>query len=109
MADRVTQAKLARGGFIEPGRHATGEPCLHLLVRSAKNRQWIARVTFHGRRFDVSIGPERLYSLVEARELCRKIARAARDGEDPRLVLCKTSDQPPTFNLRGGRRARLDR
>lgn len=45
---RVEKAK-------EPGRYADGD-CLFLVVTKTGSKQWVARVTIHGRQTDLGLG-----------------------------------------------------
>ena len=94
MATRLTNSRAAK--LTKPGRYGSGEPCLYLHMRGPASRQWVARVRFQSRRFDIHLGPFPLYSVHEAVELTRRIRRAAQEGQDPRFVL-REVDKAPTF------------
>ena len=56
----------------KPGRYFDAGNNLHLLVRSGQagpKKYWIARVTFKGKRKDLSLGIFPTVSLAEARNL----------------------------------------
>ena len=74
----------ARGvvGLKAPGRYFDGDG-LHLFIDSAGRRYWVVRYKKAGRVRDMSLGPERLMSLAEARKAAFKAMQDLRDGADP--------------------------
>ncbi|MDF0602997.1 tyrosine-type recombinase/integrase [Psychromarinibacter sp. C21-152] len=66
-----------------PGRYADGN-CLFLVVSPSGAKQWVARLTIHGKQTDLGLGGHTYTSLEEAREECAKLRKVARNGGDPR-------------------------
>ena len=62
--------------------------------RGLTTRYWIAKVTFHGKRFEIGLGNLNEVSLAEARAQNEALRVKARQGIDPRR---KTGDAVPTF------------
>lgn len=58
---------------------------LHFIKRPKGACYWKLRLTVHGRRRDMGLGPYPDISLAEAREMARVARKQARDGEDPIL------------------------
>ena len=77
-----------------PGRYADGGG-LYLYVRHNGKAQWVQRITIHGRRRDLGLGPYPLVSLADARNAALDNRRIVRAGGDPTLETAwKTG---PTF------------
>ena len=81
-----------------PGRYADRNT-LYLNIAPGGSKQWVQRLTIHGKRHDMGLGGYPLVSLAEAREaafLNRKVARA---GGDPLAEKrkAKLRDAMPTF------------
>ena len=66
----------------QPGRYADGDG-LYLLVDSKQRRYWQLRYMITGRRRDMAIGPERNFSLAQAREAAMKLRLKLMQGVDP--------------------------
>ncbi len=79
---KLTVAKINK--LNEPGRYADGN-CLFLVVTKSGAKQWVARLTIHGRQTDLGLGGYSYTSLDEAREESAKLRKIARNGGDPRL------------------------
>ena len=77
-----------------PGRHADGNG-LYLYVRANGKGQWVQRITIHGRRRDLGLGPYPLVSLADARDAALDNRRTVRDGGDPTLEAARKTG--PTF------------
>ncbi len=77
-----------------PGRHADGNG-LYLYVRPSGKGQWVQRITIHGRRRDLGLGPYPLVSLADARDAALDNRRTVRDGGDPTLDAAQKTG--PTF------------
>ena len=77
----LTVAKVDRAK--EPGRYADGG-CLFLVVTKTGSKQWVARITIHGRQTDLGLGGASYVSLEEARDEALRLRKIARSGEDPR-------------------------
>lgn len=78
---RLTVAKASR--MTEPGRYADGG-CLYLVVTPSGAKQWVARLTIHGRQTDLGLGGASYVTLAEAREEAARLRKVARTGGDPR-------------------------
>jgi len=66
----------------QPGRYAAGDG-LYLFVDSKQRRYWQLRYMIGGRRHDMAIGPERHFSLGQAREAAMKLRLTLIQGLDP--------------------------
>ena len=66
-----------------PGNYVDGNG-LMLRVRKSGTRQWIQRLTIHGRRVDLGLGSADLVKLADARRLAADNRAIARTGGDPR-------------------------
>lgn len=66
----------------KPGRHADGGG-LYLEVDLNGARRWVLRTVVRGRRKDIGLGGCSYVTLVEARDLARRLRRVARAGGDP--------------------------
>ena len=78
---RLTVARIKK--LRRPGRYSDGH-CLFLRVAPGGSRQWVQRLTVHGKRRDIGLGSAELVTLTEARIRAfdnRKLARV--DGGDP--------------------------
>ena len=73
----------ARVRTAPPGSHTDGNG-LMLRVRTSGSRQWIQRITIHGRRVDLGLGGAELVSLADARRVAAENRAIARTGGDPR-------------------------
>ena len=67
----------------KPGRYADGG-CLYLVVTKTGSKQWVARVTIHGRQTDLGLGGASYVTLDAARMESMRLRRIARAGDDPR-------------------------
>lgn len=65
-----------------PGKHPDGGG-LWLYKRASDGGSWFVRMTIHGRRREMGIGPIAHVSLKEARELAAEARSAVRKGMDP--------------------------
>ena len=63
---------------------------LMLRVKANGTRQWIQRLTIHGRRVDLGLGSAELVSLADARRAAADNRAIARTGGDPRRVRVPT-------------------
>lgn len=79
---RLTVARASR--LTAPGRYADGG-CLYLVVTPTGARQWVARLTIHGRQTDLGLGGLSYVTLAEAREEAARLRKVARQGGDPRV------------------------
>ena len=66
-----------------PGSYTDGNG-LMLRVRKSGSRQWIQRLTIHGRRVDLGLGSADLVRLADARRVAADNRAVARTGGDPR-------------------------
>src|SRR5437879_13363886 len=72
----------------EPGRYGDGGN-LYLDVRENGSKNWVLRVTIHGKRHDLGLGSARLIhgrqavTLAEAGEKAFELRKLARAGGDP--------------------------
>ena len=66
-----------------PGNYVDGNG-LMLRVRKSGSRQWIQRLTIHGRRVDLGLGSADLVKLADARKVAADNRAIARTGGDPR-------------------------
>ena len=87
---QLTDLMCRRAG---PGRHPDGG-CLYLYVRPSGSRSWVLRITIHGHRYDIGLGPYPSVLLSRAREVAAEYRSIARQGGDPRKVVSKTSSAP---------------
>ena len=76
-----------------PGRHADGNN-LYLFVRPNSARSWVQRITIHGLRHDLGLGPFPLVSLADARRAAIQNRLTVRAGGDPRVEAARA--QGPT-------------
>lgn len=71
-------------GHLAPGKHHDGGGLgLYLFVRPNGGRQWVQRLTIHGKRREVGLGSPPLVTLAEARERAAENMRRVRAGGDP--------------------------
>ena len=80
----------------EPGKYHDGDAGLYLFVRERAgnvSKQWVQRVTIHGKRVDIGLGSTRWMPLTDARATAQANRRIARTGGDPR----KGRATVPTF------------
>ena len=68
-----------------PGSYVDGNG-LMLRVTKRGTRQWIQRLTIHGRRVDLGLGSAELVRLADARRTAADNRAIARTGGDPRRV-----------------------
>ena len=73
----------ARVRTAPPGSYTDGNG-LMLRVRRSGSRQWIQRITIHGRRVDLGLGGAELVTLADARRVAAENRAIARTGGDPR-------------------------
>ena len=66
-----------------PGNYVDGNG-LMLRVRASGSRQWVQRLTIHGRRVDLGLGSAELVKLADARKVAADNRAIARTGGDPR-------------------------
>ncbi|GJE83874.1 tyrosine-type recombinase/integrase [Methylorubrum thiocyanatum] len=68
--------------LTEPGRHADGDG-LYLVVDENGGKRWVYLFRFAGKRREMGLGPLRMVSLAQARELAGKARTMAAQGLDP--------------------------
>lgn len=76
---KLTNQTVVKAG---PGKHSDGGG-LWLHKRNDGGAQWFLRVTVHGRRREMGLGPLSQVSLKEARQTAEKWRKVVRDGKDP--------------------------
>ena len=79
-----------------PGKYHDGDAGLYLYVRERAgnvSKQWVQRLTIHGKRVDIGLGSTKWMPLTEARAAAQANRRIARTGGDPR----KGRATVPTF------------
>jgi integrase len=79
-----------------PGRHCDGNG-LYLIVDPNGAKRWVLRAVINGHRRDMGLGPYRLVSLKDARELAATYRKIARNGGDPIAERKKAKVVVPTF------------
>lgn len=79
-----SQCRLSAVGLksLPPGKHCDGGG-LWLHLRPEGGAQWFVRVTVHGRRREMGLGPLHEVSLKAARTRASEARRLAREGIDP--------------------------
>lgn len=80
--DRLTVSWVNR--VNKPGRYADGG-CLYLVVTPSGAKQWVARLTIHGKQTDLGLGGLSYVRLEKAREEAARLRKIARQGRDPRV------------------------
>ena len=78
----------------QPGLYGDGNT-LYLRVAPGGSKQWVQRLTIHGKRHDIGLGGCSWVTLTEAREAAFANRRVARRGGDPLAV--KRRPKVPTF------------
>ena len=78
----------------EPGRYGDGNG-LYLRVMPSGSRQWVQRLSIHGKRCDMGLGGYPLVSLAEARQAAFENRKLARAGGDP--LALRDAGKVPTF------------
>ena len=78
----------------EPGLYGDGNT-LYLRVARGGSKQWVQRLTIHGKRHDIGLGGCSWVTLAEAREAAYANRRLARRGGDP--LAMKRRPKVPTF------------
>lgn len=68
--------------LTEPGRHADGDG-LYLVVDENGGKRWVYLFRIAGKRREMGLGPLRIVSLAQARELAGKARAMAAQGMDP--------------------------
>ena len=89
---RLTALKVK--SINRPGLHGDGAT-LFLRVARGGSKQWMQRLTVHGRRHDIGLGSVQLVSLAEAREAAFENRKLARAGGDP--LALRQAKAVPTF------------
>lgn len=79
----------------EPGKYYDTNG-LFLVVKPTGSRSWMQRLTVHGRRRDMGLGPFPLVSLAEAREVAARNRKLAMAGGDP--IALRNERAVPTFH-----------
>ena len=86
----------------EPGRYSDGGTLFVVVTQHTTKtgerrirKQWLQRLTIHGRRRDLGLGGYPLVGLTEARDRAYENRRLARRGGDPAALLDAT--KAPTF------------
>lgn len=72
----------AKARSLPEGKHADGQG-LWLVKRQKQAGKWMLRLTVHGRRREMGLGPWPDVSIAEARDRAADARRAVRDGIDP--------------------------
>ena len=67
---------------LQAGKHGDGKG-LWLVKRDRHAGKWVLRVTVHGRRREMGLGPWPDVSIAEARERAAEARKLVRDGSDP--------------------------
>ena len=67
---------------LAAGKFADGQG-LWLVKRSKTGGKWVLRVTIHGKRREMGLGPWPDVSIAEAREQAAEARRKLREGVDP--------------------------
>lgn len=75
----MLRGNLAAGKYYDQG--GTG---LYLRVKASGAKSWAQRITIHGKRCDLGLGPASLVGLAEARQKAQDNRRAVYEGRDPR-------------------------
>lgn len=78
----------------QPGLYGDGNT-LYLRVAPGGSKQWVQRLTIHGKRRDIGLGGCSWVTLAEARDAAYENRRLARRGGDPLAV--KRRPKIPTF------------
>ena len=78
----------------QPGLYGDGNT-LYLRVAPGGSKQWVQRLTIHGKRRDIGLGGCSWVTLAEARDAAYANRRLARRGGDPLAV--KHQPKVPTF------------
>ena len=78
----------------QPGLYGDGNT-LYLRVAPGGSKQWVQRLTIHGKRRDIGLGGCSWVTLAEARDAAYANRRMARRGGDPLAV--KHQHKVPTF------------
>ena len=89
---RLTALKVK--SISRPGMHGD-RATLFLRVARGGSKQWMQRLTVHGRRHDIGLGSVQLVSLAEAREAAFENRKLARAGGDP--LALRQATAVPTF------------
>ena len=93
----VVQGKLTNKlvrAINEPGFYGDGNT-LFLRVAPGGSKQWVQRLTVHGRRRNIGLGGVNWVTLAEAREAALDNRRVARRGGDP--LAAKRKAKAPRF------------
>ena len=77
-----------------PGKYRADQT-LYLRVRPSGRKSWVQRLTVHGKRRDIGLGPFDLVSLAEARVKAWENRRAVFEGRDP--LAERRQAKAPTF------------
>ena len=80
----------------EPGLYGDGNT-LYLRVAPGGSKQWVQRLTIHGKRHDIGLGGCSWVTLAQAREAAYENRCLARRGGDPLAV--KRQPKVPTFRV----------
>ena len=88
----MTAAKVK--ALREPGKYRADQT-LYLRVRPGGRKSWVQRLTVHGKRRDIGLGPFDLVSLAEARIKAWENRRAVFEGRDP--LAERRQAKAPTF------------
>ena len=78
----------------EPGR-CRADQTLYLRVKPSGRESWVQRLTVHGTRRDIGLGPFDLVTLAEARVKAWENRRAVFEGRDP--LAERRPAKAPTF------------
>ena len=72
----------AKARALPEGKHSDGQG-LWLVKRNKQLGKWILRLTIHGKRREMGLGPWPDVSIAEARERAAGARKTVRDGLDP--------------------------
>ena len=100
----MTQAKVDRAKPRDKVYRHTDFPTLCLVVQPSGSKQWIQRLTVHGRRLDLGLGSATLVPLDEARQAAFENRRVARAGGDPRTARVPTFEETASSYLKENER-----
>ena len=78
----------------EPGKYRADQT-LYLRVKPSGRKTWVQRLTIHGKRRDIGLGPFDLVTLAEARMKAWENRRAVFEGRDP--LAERRQAKAPTF------------
>jgi integrase len=95
---KLTAMKVKRA---KPGTYVDGDGLLLVVRHRSKDpeappsRQWVCRLQFQGRRYDIGLGSAKDVDLADARTEAAKLRRIARSGTDPLQARQSAAEAPP--------------